>query len=112
MRWRLGEEEERFYSPFGDNGAYWTQRERWGNEGRGRGRRQLRIGNKRPPILLLDPRARDGTVASYPLVETVHKDNICHVTEAPADVPASVSASARAVAEKAIKSLEGAGIFG
>lgn len=37
-------------------------------------------------------RARDGCVASYPVVETVHKDNICWVTEAPADVPPALAA--------------------
>ena len=62
-----------------------------------------------PPLM---PRSRDGSVVSYPLTETVHKDNICHVTETPADVPASVAASARAVAERAIACLGGAGIFG
>ncbi|GAX78141.1 hypothetical protein CEUSTIGMA_g5583.t1 [Chlamydomonas eustigma] len=57
-------------------------------------------------------RSRDGSVVSYPLVETVHKDNICHVTEAPADVPERVAAAAKKVAEKAIACLDGAGIFG
>ncbi|KAG2451476.1 hypothetical protein HYH02_004074 [Chlamydomonas schloesseri] len=57
-------------------------------------------------------RNRDGGVVSYPLVETIHKNNICHVTEAPADVPPAVQANARAVAEKAIACLSGAGIFG
>ncbi|GLC43896.1 hypothetical protein PLESTB_000920700 [Pleodorina starrii] len=57
-------------------------------------------------------RSRDGKVVSYPVVETIHKDNICHVTEAPADVPPAVQAQAREVAEKAISCLEGAGIFG
>ncbi|KAG2445813.1 hypothetical protein HXX76_000417 [Chlamydomonas incerta] len=57
-------------------------------------------------------RNRDGGVVSYPIVETIHKNNICHVTEAPAGVPPSVEAKARAVAEKAIACLDGAGIFG
>ncbi len=57
-------------------------------------------------------RSRDGSVLSYPLVETVHKDNVCHVTEAPADVPSGVAANARLVAERAIACLDGAGIFG
>jgi len=57
-------------------------------------------------------RSRDGAVVSYPLVETVHRDNICHVTEAPADVPPAAAAAARAVAERAIGALEGAGVFG
>ncbi|GLI58850.1 hypothetical protein VaNZ11_000616 [Volvox africanus] len=57
-------------------------------------------------------RSRDGKVVSYPVVETIHKNNICHVTEAPADVPPAVQAKAREVAEQAISCLEGAGIFG
>ena len=57
-------------------------------------------------------RSANGSVVSYPLVETVHKDNICHVTEAPAGVPDSVAAEARKVAERAIASLKSCGIFG
>ncbi|GBF89664.1 phosphoribosylaminoimidazole, chloroplastic-like [Raphidocelis subcapitata] len=57
-------------------------------------------------------RSRDGAVLAYPVVETIHKDNICYVTEAPADVaPHTASAAARA-AEKAVACLDGAGIFG
>eukprot|EP00882_Tetradesmus_deserticola_P015849 GHRQ01016899.1.p1 GENE.GHRQ01016899.1~~GHRQ01016899.1.p1 ORF type:complete len:662 (+),score=233.45 GHRQ01016899.1:257-2242(+) len=57
-------------------------------------------------------RSRNGIVKSYPVVETIHKDNICHVTEAPAGVPDRVQAKAREVAEKAVACLNGAGIFG
>lgn len=57
-------------------------------------------------------RSRDGTVVSYPVVETIHKNNICHVTEAPANVPDAVQQQARAVAEQAVAALYGAGIFG
>ncbi|KXZ55857.1 hypothetical protein GPECTOR_2g1408 [Gonium pectorale] len=57
-------------------------------------------------------RSRDGSVVSYPVVETIHKDNICHVTEAPADVAPALQAKAREVAERAIACLDGAGIFG
>lgn len=49
---------------------------------------------------------------SYPLVETIHKDSICYVTEAPAAVVPAVAEEARKVAEKAIACLDGAGIFG
>lgn len=56
--------------------------------------------------------SRDGKVVSYPVVETIHKDNICHVTEAPAEVSSAVQTQAQQVAEKAISCLEGAGIFG
>lgn len=57
-------------------------------------------------------RSRDGSVVSYPVVETIHKDNICHVTEAPANVPEAIQQRARQVAEQAVSSLSGAGIFG
>ena len=39
------------------------------------------------------------------------RDNICHIVEAPAEVSAKIKKSATDVAEKAIKSLEGAGVF-
>ncbi|RLM91502.1 phosphoribosylaminoimidazole carboxylase, chloroplastic [Panicum miliaceum] len=56
-------------------------------------------------------RSRDGSTVCYPVVETIHKDNICHIVEAPAEVSAKIKKSATDVAEKAIKSLEGAGVF-
>lgn len=57
-------------------------------------------------------RSRDGTAVSYPVVETVHKDSICYVTEAPAGVPEGIQAQAKQVAENAVACLNGAGIFG
>ena len=57
-------------------------------------------------------RSRDGTILSYPPVQTIHKDNICHTTEAPAQVPPSVAAAACKAAETAVGCLQGAGVFG
>ncbi|TVU22747.1 hypothetical protein EJB05_32464 [Eragrostis curvula] len=56
-------------------------------------------------------RSRDGSTVCYPVVETIHKDNICHIVEAPAEVSDKIKKLATNVAEKAIKSLEGAGVF-
>ncbi|CAD6240310.1 unnamed protein product [Miscanthus lutarioriparius] len=56
-------------------------------------------------------RSRDSSAVCYPVVETIHKENICHVVEAPAEVPDKIKKLATSVAEKAIKSLEGAGVF-
>jgi hypothetical protein len=39
------------------------------------------------------------------------RDNICHIVEAPAEVSDKIKRLATSVAEKAIKSLEGAGVF-
>lgn len=57
-------------------------------------------------------RSRDGTVRSFPVVQTIHKDNICHTTETPAAVPPHVAARAKTAAEAAVACLEGAGVFG
>ncbi|KAG7088162.1 phosphoribosylaminoimidazole carboxylase ade2 [Marasmius oreades] len=64
-------------------------------------------------IAVMVVRARDGTVTSYPTVETIHKDNICHLVFAPLrSRDPSLSERARAVAERAVATLDGAGVFG
>lgn len=57
-------------------------------------------------------RTLDGRTLSYPVVETIHKENICHLVFAPARVAEPVRERARAEAVKAISTFEGAGIFG
>ncbi|KAF9344136.1 phosphoribosylaminoimidazole carboxylase ade2 [Mortierella sp. NVP85] len=69
-------------------------------------------------------RSVTGEVRSYPVVETVHKNSICHLVFAPAQVGRgltgtsdetfanSIQERARSVAESAITSLSGAGVFG
>ena len=57
-------------------------------------------------------RSRDGEVTSFPVVQTIHKDNICLTTEAPACVPQSIQDTARRAAEQAVACLKGAGVFG
>jgi 5-(carboxyamino)imidazole ribonucleotide synthase len=53
-----------------------------------------------------------GKVVVYPLVETIHKDHICHMTLVPAKVSSAVEKKARALAAKALRSFKGAGVFG
>lgn len=57
-------------------------------------------------------RSVDGHVYAYPVVETIHKDNICHLCYCPARVSDSIQLKAALLAENAIKSFSGAGIFG
>ncbi|CEF98955.1 Rudiment single hybrid motif [Ostreococcus tauri] len=57
-------------------------------------------------------RARDGETRAYPVVETVHEDNICDITTTPAPVPNKVAEAVQEAAKKAIGSFTGAGIFG
>ncbi|KAI7872764.1 phosphoribosylaminoimidazole carboxylase [Spinellus fusiger] len=57
-------------------------------------------------------RRANGEVRSYPVVETIHKNSVCHLVIAPAQVDGAVLKKAQAIAEKAIQSLPGAGVFG
>lgn len=57
-------------------------------------------------------RTIDGEVHAYPTVETVHKDNICHVVYAPARVLDTVRSHAQLLANSAVKTFPGCGIFG
>ena len=52
-------------------------------------------------------RSRNGTTKAFPVVETIHKDSICHTTETPAQVPAETALRAQQVAEQAVACLEG-----
>lgn len=64
-------------------------------------------------IAVMVVRSRSGEVASYPVVETVHKENVCHLVFAPLrSRDPSIAARARMVAENAVKTLQGAGVFG
>ncbi|XP_023550034.1 phosphoribosylaminoimidazole carboxylase, chloroplastic-like isoform X1 [Cucurbita pepo subsp. pepo] len=56
-------------------------------------------------------RCRDNSMSCYPVVETIHKENICHIVKAPACVSWEIKNLATDVAYKAVSSLEGAGIF-
>lgn len=62
-------------------------------------------------LAVIVARGRDKSILCYPVVETIHKENICHIVKAPAAVPWKVNELATDVAHKAVSSLEGAGIF-
>lgn len=51
-------------------------------------------------------------IVSYPVVETVHKNNICHTVTAPAPVEDIVKQQAKSFGEETMKHLNGAGVFG
>lgn len=57
-------------------------------------------------------RALDGEVYSYPTVETIHKENICHLVYAPASISDTLQQKAQIMAQNAVKSFPGCGIFG
>ncbi|KAK8443443.1 phosphoribosylaminoimidazole carboxylase ade2 [Candidozyma auris] len=57
-------------------------------------------------------RSLEGEVFAYPTVETHHKDNICHLVYAPARVSDTLQKKASILAQNAVKSFPGCGIFG
>ncbi|KAL5508635.1 ADE2 [Sanghuangporus vaninii] len=64
-------------------------------------------------IAVMVVRTSSGEIRAYPAVETVHKDNICHIVFAPLrhSNPAVVT-RARTLAEDTVKTFAGAGVFG
>ncbi|KAM4091834.1 hypothetical protein ACJW30_09G165900 [Castanea mollissima] len=62
-------------------------------------------------LAVIVARGRDNSILCYPVVETIHKENICHIVKAPANVSWDIRKRATDVAYKAVSSLEGAGVF-
>ncbi|KAJ4719695.1 phosphoribosylaminoimidazole carboxylase [Melia azedarach] len=62
-------------------------------------------------LAVIVARGRNSSILCYPVVETIHRENICHIVKAPAAVPWKIRELATDVARKAVSSLEGAGIF-
>ncbi|GMY20673.1 phosphoribosylaminoimidazole carboxylase, chloroplastic-like isoform X1, partial [Fagus crenata] len=62
-------------------------------------------------LAVIVARGRDNSILCYPVVETIHKENICHIVNAPANVTSDIRKRAADVAYKAVSSLEGAGVF-
>lgn len=63
-------------------------------------------------LAVMVARAMDGTVALYPIVETIHERNICVEVLAPAPVSDLVMDKAKNVATSVAQLLKGAGTFG
>lgn len=64
-------------------------------------------------VAVMVVRSSTGEVRSYPAVETVHKNNICHSVFVPLrSRDATVAGKARRIAEKAVSTFQGAGVFG
>ena len=64
-------------------------------------------------IAVMVVRTLSGDVRSYPAVETVHKNSICHLVFAPLrSIDTTLTARAQKVAEEAVGTFKGAGVFG
>lgn len=57
-------------------------------------------------------RSEDGSIRTYPLVETVQKNGICNVVKYPAGSTKKVESIAKNIATTIVKLFTGAGIFG
>lgn len=57
-------------------------------------------------------RDQHGKVITYPVVETIHKNNICHIVISPAHVQSEIIEKARSLAARALDTLKGVGVFG
>ena len=62
-------------------------------------------------ISVVAARSADGDVESYDVTENEHRDHILKISRAPADIPDSLAAQARAVAEKIATALDYVGVL-
>jgi len=63
-------------------------------------------------LAVMITRGLDGQIATYPVVETVQRDHICHVVKAPAAIPPGLAQRATETAARAVAAVGGVGTFG
>lgn len=63
-------------------------------------------------LAVMAARDKDGNIKTYPVVETIHENNILQVTLAPAPIAEDLRKRAEEFAKKVMEHLEGAGVFG
>ena len=68
--------------------------------------------NFQKEVSVIAARNTKGQIATYPLVENIHSENILEMTIAPARVNKKVSEEAERIAEKIMEVVHGAGVFG
>lgn len=62
-------------------------------------------------IAVIVVRSLKGDIKIYPVVETIHKNNICDVVLAPADISNEARKRARNLSKKVMQHTKGAGVF-
>lgn len=63
-------------------------------------------------LAVIITRGRHGEFATYPLVETVQRDHICHIVRAPAAVSPAIAERALDIARRAVTAVGAVGSFG
>jgi len=62
-------------------------------------------------LAIVAARTSTGEIVVYPLVETIHKNHICHEVLAPAPVSDVIAKKAHDLAERVLSAFDGAGVF-
>ncbi len=63
-------------------------------------------------VSVMVARSMSGDIATYPVCENIHKNNVLYVTIAPARITTKIAKKAEILARKVMKHLSGAGVFG
>jgi len=63
-------------------------------------------------LAIMVARSTKGEIVTFPVVETIHKNNILYMTIAPAQIDKKLIKKAEALARKTMEHLKGAGVFG
>ena len=63
-------------------------------------------------LAVMVARRPNGESVTYPLVETVQQNHICHTVQAPASVSPEIAQAAIQIAQAAIEAVGGVGVFG
>jgi 5-(carboxyamino)imidazole ribonucleotide synthase len=63
-------------------------------------------------LAVMVARRPNGETVTYPVVETVQRDHICHEVSCPADIAADVQDRARALATRAVEAVGAVGVVG
>ena len=71
-----------------------------------------KIVNFQMEVSVIAARNTKGQIATYPLVENIHEENILEMTIAPARVNRKISDESERIARKTMEALQGAGVFG
>ncbi len=63
-------------------------------------------------LAIVAARTENNEIQVFPLVETIHKNHICHMVLCPAPVPDEIARKAHDLAEKVLAAFDGAGVIG
>lgn len=62
-------------------------------------------------LAVVEARSIKGDIVQYPPVETIHKNNICHIVKVPAEIDEKTKRRAQKIARRVLLHLKGAGVF-